>query len=458
MAEAASNRSVFLQGVYCRKRTLVYHIVLATGSLIGLSASANINQTNILDWGEQFGVAGYDFGTTVVADSSGNAYVSGRTQGSLFGPAAGLDDAFIAKYDPAGNQVWAKQVGTAGSERGNSIALDSSGNIYITGYTTGAFGGPNAGNRDTFVAKYDPSGNFVWSNQIGTTDIDRAYDIAVDKSGNAYLTGVTYGSLGGSHQGAGDAYLSKFDASGNLSWTKQFGTTGGDQGFSVAVDSAGNAFVAGYTTASLFDTNAGSFDAFVVKYTHAGDIAWSRQVGSSGSDSGFHVAVDGDGNAFLSGTTSGLLGAASAGGDDAFVVKFDALGNPVWTRQFGSSEDDAAPAVEPSPDGTVFVAGRTNGDLAGTSAGGIDAFLVRLASDGEIIWAQQTGTAATDAFSSITLAGPGTVYATGGSDGDLSGTKVGDGDAILHRYIVPEPGSLVMLGLGGVGLLRRRRG
>jgi hypothetical protein len=131
----------------------------------------------------------------VAVDASGNAYISGRTDGSLGGPNAGGDDAFLAKYSSAGDLVWSRQIGTSSTDESWSVAMDGSGNAYISGNTLGSLGGPNAGGADAFLTKYDSSGNTLWSQQIGTSSDDYSRSVAVDASGNAYISGNTSSSL-----------------------------------------------------------------------------------------------------------------------------------------------------------------------------------------------------------------------------------------------------------------------
>src|SRR3990172_11564959 len=119
-------------------------------------------------------------------------------RGDLGGTGAGFSDIFLAKYDGNGNLLWARQTGTAGEESGNSVALDADGNAYVAGSTTGSFTGyANSGLFDIVIVKYDPAGNQLWTKQMGTAADDEAYDAALDGTGNVYITGYTRGILDG---------------------------------------------------------------------------------------------------------------------------------------------------------------------------------------------------------------------------------------------------------------------
>jgi hypothetical protein len=202
----------------------------------------------------------------------------------------------------------------------------------------------------------------------------------VDASG-VYVAGFTSGTLPEqtSAGGANDAFVRKYDAAGNELWTRQFGTSGSDLAFAISVDASG-AYVAGSTDGTLSgQTSAGGADAFVRNYDAAGNELWTRQFGTSGFDEARAISVDASG-AYVAGITDGTLpGQTSAGSSDAFVHKYDAAGNELWTRQFGTSDDDLATAVAVDASG-VYVAGFTSGTLPEqTSAGGADAFVTKLA-------------------------------------------------------------------------------
>ncbi len=217
---------------------------------------------------------------------------------------------------------WTRQVGTPASDIGSGVAVDSAGNAYITGGTEGSLGGPNAGGLDVFLAKYDPSGVMLWTRQIGTSDEDRGRDVAVDSAGSAFISGSTQGSLGGPNAGRDDAFLARYDASGTLLWTRQFGTSMYDYGNAVALDSAGNVYISGITWGSLFGPNVGEYDIFLAKYDALGALLWTRQNGMSESDFSSSVAVDGAGNAYVTGSTESSLGRPNAGGKDLFLAKY----------------------------------------------------------------------------------------------------------------------------------------
>ncbi len=199
--------------------------------------------------------------------------MTGYTGGGLDGNTnAGSDDLFVVKYNSSGTKQWTKQLGTSSNDYANGVATDSSGNVYVTGYTGGGLdGNTNAGSDDLFVVKYNSSGTKQWTKQLGTSSNDYANGVATDSSGNVYVTGYTGGGLdGNTNAGSDDLFVVKYNSSGTKQWTKQLGTSVNDQTNGVATDSSGNVYVTGGTYGGLGNTSAGGLDLFVVKYNSSG--------------------------------------------------------------------------------------------------------------------------------------------------------------------------------------------
>jgi hypothetical protein len=333
-------------------------------------------------WVKQFGSAYSDYATGISSESSGNTYVSGRTEGG--------EDAFVAKYNANGNQLWMAQFGTSGYDSATGVSSDGSGNVYVSGYTDGSFPSyTNLGSYDAFVAKYDTSGNPVWVKQFSTSSHDYAEGISSDSNGNVYVSGKTFGSfLGYTNLGLYDAFVAKYDGNGNQLWLRQFGTSGDDEITGISSDSSDNVYVTGSTKGGLPGySNLGSYDAFVAKYDGNGNQLWLRQFGTSGNDEITGISRDIDNNVYVTGYTTGSLpGNINAGGSDAFVAKYNANGTLNWVRQFGTSAADSANGIRIDSSGNVYVTGDTSGGLPGNSnSGGSDAFVVGFDSDGNIL-------------------------------------------------------------------------
>ena len=182
-------------------------------------------------------LATHDYANGVVTDSSGNVYVTGGAKGGLDGnTSAGNTDLFMLKYNSSGTKQWTKQLGSSGRDSANAIAIDSSGNLYVTGMTFGGLDwNTSAGSNDLFVVKYNSSGTKQWTEQLGSASSDIANGVATDSSGNVYLAGVTYGGLdGNSNQDNSDLFVVKYNSSGTKQWTKQLGSSGSDYDYGVA--------------------------------------------------------------------------------------------------------------------------------------------------------------------------------------------------------------------------------
>lgn len=341
-------------------------------------------------WTRQFGTRSREAILAVAVDSTG-VYAAGYTTGTL--PAqtnVGGWDAFVRKYDSSGNEMWTRQFGSISDDQASGIAIDTTG-VYVVGESGNPLPGQAqnfSGRTDAFIRKYDPMGTEVWTRQFGSAEIDSAIGVASDGIA-VYVVGETTSSLPGqTGNGDYDAFVRKYDAAGTEGWTRQFGTSSGDEAFAVAADASG-IYVGGTTGGALPGQNsAGFFDAFVRKYSSAGIEQWTRQFGSSGIDIVTGAAVDSTGVYAVGNVSGALPGQVAAGGSDAFTRKYDTAGSEVWTTQFGSSSEDRAAAVAANFSG-VYVAGYTSGVLPGqtVSPGPIsedeipsleDAFVVKL--------------------------------------------------------------------------------
>jgi hypothetical protein len=147
------------------KRKWFVEVVISVSLLMAgsLCATANAEEPYEIEWIRQLGDSVYDESKAVSADGLGSVYIGGRTDGSLGGPSLGSTDAFVSKFDSAGNLLWTSQHGTSATDYGYGVSADGLGNIFLSGYTYGSLGGPHAGSADAFVSKFDSAGNFVWA-------------------------------------------------------------------------------------------------------------------------------------------------------------------------------------------------------------------------------------------------------------------------------------------------------
>jgi hypothetical protein len=223
------------------------------------------------------------------------------------------------------------------------------GNAYVVGFTNSTLVNNHAKRpgQDAFISNYNKDGNQVWVKQFGTGTFEnvRAYGVANDSSGNAYVVGTVEGAFPGqTNLGTQDAFIAKYDKDGNQVWVKQFETKGNTSLRSIATDSAtGNVLSAGFTLNSTKSSNQTSTgeqrqDAFIAKYDKDGNQVWVKQFGTTRSVIARSVALDSTtGNAYVVGDTNGVFQnqtAKNQGGEDAFIAKYDKDGNQVWVKQF----------------------------------------------------------------------------------------------------------------------------
>ena len=292
-----SNGNVYTTGIFSGTADFdpgagTFNLTSAGGDDIFVS---KLDSSGNFIWAKSMGGTGYDHGFGIAVDSNSNVYTTGFfSETADFDPGAGTfnltsaggDDIFVSSYDifvskldSSGNFVWAKGMGGTGYDSGYSIAVDSNGNVYTTGYFqgtadfnpgAGTFNLTSAGVYDIFVSKLGGNGNFIWAKSMGGTGNDYGLGIAVDSSGNVYTTGhfsetadfdPGAGTFNLTSAGGYDIFVSKLDSIGNFVWAKSMGGTGNDYGESIAVDSNGNVHTTGYfSNTADFDPDAGTFN------------------------------------------------------------------------------------------------------------------------------------------------------------------------------------------------------
>jgi hypothetical protein len=425
-------------------------------------------------WAVQIGTEAGDVGEHVSADAGG-VYVAGSTSGSLGGPASGGNnepgfphnpDAYLLRYDRNGNRVWGAQIGDVYTDNGFGVFSDPvTGGAYLTGSTGSNLDGTNRGGYDQFLARYDSAGGRLWTRQIGTGVNDRGLSVSADALGSVFVGGNTVGSLAATNPGINktDATLSRYDGSGNLAWTRQWGQDDNDSTFAVAADGRGGVFAAGDTRTFLNGNDRGS-EATIRHYDRDGHLTWSRTLGVAlSNDQALGISPDGHGGIYVSGRTEGNLAATNPTPVilDPFLARYDADGNLLWTRQLPLPGQDFPQKVTADGMGGVLITGSVIRELPGhTNQGNYDGYVVRYDEAGNLLWTHQFGTSLNDSGVSLSADGLGAVYLTGYTEGSLFGPNRGGLDAFLVRFdVVPEPsGVMLVAGTLATVVMRRRRG
>ncbi len=364
----------------------------------------------------------------IVFNSTDALYSTGYASGAIKDEShVGASDFFIAKHDLAGNLSWIKQFGSSLNDYGFTLAVDSKNSVYVAGTVQGSIdGNVYAGNLDLFLSSYDADGNKKWFYQSGTSSMDIAYGLTIDSSSNAYIVGSSNGSLdGNTNLGGQDAFIMKFNSSGTRQWTTLVGTISDDLAFSVAADDSGNIYVVGTTNGNLNgNINAGGSDIFLAKYNSSGIQLWARVIGTVGNDSASEIVIDKSQNIYIVGYITGSLnGNTQVGGNDAVILKYDASGTQIWTRQIGGTSDDIFRDIVIDSENNLILTGSSNSPTldGNTNAGGYDVILAKYDLNGQKLLVRLYGTANNDYGLSLTNGLNKNIYISGQTDGAFTG-------------------------------------
>jgi uncharacterized protein (TIGR03437 family) len=425
----------------------------------------------VIQYATYLGRTGQDSGIALAVDARGNAYVAGETNsidfqlGEVVQPRhGGALDAFIAKFSELGQLQYMTYLGGpeansapgTGIDTARAIAVDTAGNMYLAGSTNSVnfpianalqptFGG---GGFDAYIAKINAAGTqLLYSTFLGGTGEDWANGLAVDASGEVYISGWTRspnfpvrgGYQSGPSGGGEDVFVTRIDSAGRtLLYSTFVGGNGRDVGTGIAIDSAGSAYVTGSTTSTIFPTsgtlqprNAGKEDAFLFKLnTVKNALEYSTFIGGSENDLGNRVAVDAQGNAYVTGYTSSanfpVRSAAQGtpgGAVDTFVLKVAPDGSSLIYSTFlgGSADDYGFGSLVVDAAGSAYVTGWTESanfpvrnPVQPASGGATDAFVARLSPAGDgLIYSTYIGGAGEDKAYGIALDRQSNVYLTG---------------------------------------------
>ncbi len=280
-------------------------------------------------------------------------------------------------------------------------------------------------------SKPETAAQSEWTIQVGTEMPDTSFGVSAAPNGDLVLAAATEGSLAGENQGQRDVYLARYSPEGALRWARQTGGPQNDSPLGVSVAPDGSIYVGGFTEGDYASPSQGSADVWLARYDADGNELWSRQFGSNLWDRGFDVVAF-DGGAYITGYTSSSLDPATdLGGFDGFAAKFDAQGNQQWLRHIGTDATDWGQGSALAPDGGLYVTGYTEGELGGIRAGDKDLFAVRLNPDGSLAWATQLGSAALDWTQGVGLGPDGGLLLAGSTEGDFAADNAGERDMIV---------------------------
>ncbi len=372
-------------------------------TLIILCFTTGFSLAQELEWAHRTGGNFSDFGHSITTDADSNVYVTGYYQGTAdLDPGSGVLnvssngslEVFVQKLDKDGNLIWARSFGGLIVDMGNSIAVDNDGNVYTAGRFSntvdfdpgsGVTSYSANGLTDFFIQKLDANGDFVWAVALGSAQEDGAEGIDTDVHGNVYCTGY-FGAAMDFDPGTGvenrpttggvDIFVLKLDENGNLVWVVTQGSGQSDSGLGIAVDGDSNVYTTGYFRNTVdFDpglgvnnlSSNGSQDIYLQKLNSSGNLVWAASAGAGGVDHGRAIALVGDTHVISTGyfgggsvdfdPGSGSATLVSSGGDDAYVQKLDSAGNYIWAKAIAGSGFDQGYGIATDLGGNVFSTG-----------------------------------------------------------------------------------------------------
>ena len=403
-----------------------------------------IDPTTVRLWGTYYGGDDWDSEAECSADKTGNVFLAGATMshnniassGSYQDTLAGNTDGFLAKFNAAGQRQWGTYFGRTNLEDLTTCIVDERGNIYVSGDTKSTTGIATAGSHqsvygggtyDCYIEKFNQAGDRLWGTYYGGIGSDIGGSVSTDRNGNIFLTGESTSDTGiatsGSYQPTryssnwGDAFLAKFDSNGIRQWGTYYGGELEDDGWACSTDKTVNVYVDGFTKSQTNIASLGAFqtiyggglnDAFLVKFNDSGQRVWATYYGGTLDDRGWGCASDSAGNVCMVGQTNSPNGIASPGChqpvfgggiDDAFLVKFDSLGQRQWGTYYGGTSSDFTYNCIFGWNDDVFMVGGTGSSNAISTAdsyqpsmnGVGDGFFVKFNTVGQRQWGSYYG-------------------------------------------------------------------
>ena len=410
-----------------------------------------------LIWATYYGGSDFEQTASISLNQTGDIYLAGQTlsltniaMSGFQTTSGGNTDAFLVKFNSSGSRLWATYYGGTDNEINPAITTDVIGNIFLVGTTSsssnisfGGFQNTLGGNSDAFLVKFNSSGSRLWATYYGGDSADIGLDVKCDSQGEVYLFGQTKSSNNiafGGHQnslgGDFDAFLVKFNSSGNRIWATYYGGSNEDFKWGGGgIDATGNVYLSGTTNSTNNialgghqNSLAGDYDAFLVKFNSSGNRIWATYYGGSDRELNWGgVTVDDSSNIYFVGRTNSTSGIAqnghqnSIGGtSDAFLVKFNSSGNRIWATYYGGTLLDEATKVCIGNNKNIYIAGKTASStsidywgIQSNIGGGADVMIAAFNSNGNRIWGSYYGGNSGEGADDMKIDSNGVIYLAG---------------------------------------------
>ena len=338
-------------------------------------------------------------------------------------------------------RYWLATMGGASNDAGFGVAVDSSNNYYSAGRSAST----GAGGDDLYLMKRSKAGEVLWQRVLGGASSDAAIAVAIDSADNVYVTGYTNSTGAGNN----DLLLAKYNSSGTIQWQRVLGGVNSDLGQGVAIDSGDNVYLVGDT---------GDGDLLIAKYNSSGTLQWQRDLGGAYSEEGDFIAVDSSGNLYVTGRTS----SAGAGNNDLLLAKYNSSGTIQWQRVLGGSGSDVGLGVAIDSEDNVYVTGANESSGEGSA----EFLLAKYNSSGTIQWQRGLGGVSEDLAFAVTTDSNNNVYVCGrtvssgeggydfliakyNSSGTIQWQRVlgGSGSDVAFSMVVDSEDALQILGV-----------
>lgn len=385
-----------------------YNIVIGTAAFVAatllVSVGANAQAPGIA-MQHSFGGSATDRATAAAATSDGGYIMTGYTSSNMTGDVSsnhGGTDAWVAKISATGSLTWQTSLGSNINEAGNSIVETSDGGYVLAGYTTAMANGDvigGHGSNDWWVVKLTSTGTISWAKCLGGTGVENAYSIKETFDGGFIAVGFsssTSGEVTGNHGGT-DAWIVKLTSTGAIAWQRSMGGASSDYAYSVVQTTDTGFFIAGNSSSSDADlsVNHGSSDIWAIKLDKFGATQWSKSIGGSNSEFGYACIQLTDGNYAVAGASYSNDGdiTSAKGSGDFFVVKLSQTGTIIWNKNYGGTGDEEARGIQATAAGGMIVAGYSASndvDVTGNH-GTTDSWVVKLSATGTLQWQKSYG-------------------------------------------------------------------
>ncbi|MBL6951807.1 MAG: SBBP repeat-containing protein [Alphaproteobacteria bacterium] len=362
------------------------------------------------------------------SDATAGLYIAGTNNVGTY------SSGFVRKVDDlasaAPSDAFRTETDTPEADSASAVAVDSVGNVYSVGSTSGDLGGlVNQAANDAYLNKYDVSGELVWSRLLGASSDAKGFAVAVDVNDNVIIAGTVQGQLTATAYGGNyDSFVTKFDSTGAEQWTRQAAPYANDSALALTTDATGNVFVAGQTSAEIGTgvTFAGGTDGYLTKLDSSGTHVWDKQFGGTGTDRATAIAVDGAGNIYVAGEKDGNAILRS-------YVDSAASQTPTWEVSLGAlNTDGAVTGIAVGSSGNVYISGQTSnaalsGGIVNAHSGGTDGFVSQIIDAGasaSVGFTTYVGSTSTDTVGGIAVkasAGADEIYLTGATQGAVDG-------------------------------------